>query len=463
MLRGHHHAVLALRRGRRRRQRHRRAPGPQGRRQRQPRPSDHLHADPPRWLVAKTVGGHPARAESPPVQHPQRPQRDPARRLPDALVHREPDTPARRPVERPAPVGQPAPADLGDRLAEPRVGAPAVDERGGAEVVEPAQDVVAPAVRVPEQQEVRVGRLAGREPAEQRAFQQERLAGSPGGAHRRRAAGRALVLQQPLDHVDRRVERRPRRAVGPLAVPAAVRLPLAEQALDDRPDVDAEVGAVGDGAAVDALLDLALPVGLPALVPAAVRADKLDGAPRLLRARVEAELPKLRQREAGGGPGLPFLLPRALVETGRRERAARPLAVPILAGEERRAPSVGLDPRPLGPPVRLRRIEQVAHDLPADRRIGVEEPVDHRRREVHGGNSRVAKDRHLEPSSGGRSFKSLAAPSAARAAPVRPSLRVEPRAGSVYRAGLPHRESSRNAVSARIRRSWGASGQGVAT
>src|SRR3954470_18777742 len=67
-----------------------------------------------------------------------------------------------------------------------------------------------------------------------------------------------------------------------------------------------------------------------------------------------------------------------LGEPARNERAARPLTVLVLTRERPRAPARGLDPGAFGAPLRLRRAEEVAHDLPADRRIGCEQPVDQR-------------------------------------------------------------------------------------
>jgi hypothetical protein len=52
------------------------------------------------------------------------------------------------------------------------------------------------------------------------------------------------------------VERRADRAVGPLAIPAAVGEALADQPFDNGRDVDSEISAVGNRAAIDALLDL---------------------------------------------------------------------------------------------------------------------------------------------------------------------------------------------------------------
>ena len=59
-----------------------------------------------------------------------------------------------------------------------------------------------------------------------------------------------------------------------------------------------------------------------------------------------------------------------------RPRPAGPQAVRRLEREQPGAPALGRDPRPLGGDDVGRLVRQVAHDLPADRRIGVEQPVD---------------------------------------------------------------------------------------
>src|SRR5207247_7447632 len=106
-------------------------------------------------------------------------------------------------------------------------------------------------------------------------------------------SGRALVLQQALEDIDRRVERSARRAVLLLAVPPAIGHLLAEQPLDDAGHVLAEVRADRHDASVDARLDLArehrpaVPRG-SWVVPCRVVADEGDRVPRLLARTVDA-------------------------------------------------------------------------------------------------------------------------------------------------------------------------------
>ena len=187
-------------------------------------------------------------------------------------------------------------------------------------------------------------------------------------------------------------------------------------------DVDAEVGAVGDRAAVDALLDLALPERLAALVPAGVLADQRHRGPGARRGGVEAELAELAQREVGGRPGLALRLPRLAGEAGRHERPAGPLAVRVAMREQPRAPALGLDAGALRRPFGLGRVHEVAHDLPADRRVRVEQPVD----------DGVGRGHGRRDSPGRRAFNRPAGAAAVG--------RLEPRPASVYRAGLPNRE-----------------------
>ena len=275
--------------------------------------------------------------------------------------------------ERPSAVREPVALDDPDRLGDALVGL----EPGIAQVVQPAQDVVVPPGREREPEPVGIDHLAGRLPPKEPALEHVRLAAATRLPHPLRAADRPLVREQALEDVDRRPERRHRRAVLDLAVPAAVRELLAEEPLDQRRHVHAEVGAGRDDVAVDARLDLALeePLRRPgrvppgAIAPRDVVADETDRSPRLLARRVEPEPSQELQHVERVGPVL-------------RERVARPQAVRRLEGQQPRAPAVRGDARPLGCDDVRRLVGQVAHDLPADRGISVEQPVDdgHRRR-----------------------------------------------------------------------------------
>ena len=138
-----------------------------------------------------------------------------------------------------------------------------------------------PVVREREVQIRRIDDLARALATEQTALEQVLLPAAAGLAHRRGAAGRTLELDQPVEHRDRRVERGAHRPVLDLAVPAAVGEPLAEDPLDDRRDVDPEVGAGLDRPTVDARLDLAVEVPLTGVLPAPMlgRAGSPGGPP----------------------------------------------------------------------------------------------------------------------------------------------------------------------------------------
>src|SRR3954447_16033258 len=217
--------------------------------------------------------------------------------------------------------------------------------------------------------------LAGAEPPKEPALEQVLLAGRARGHD---DAGRALIREQPLEDVDRAVERRAQGAVLAPAAPAAVLEPLAREPGDDRCHVDAEIGAIGHRATVDALLDLAVPEPLVVMLPARVGADQRDHPPRSLARWVQAELAQEVEHVGSRRPRLSLRLPLTLGEPARKERAARPLTVLVLTRQQPRAPTLGLHPGAFGAPLGLRRAEKVAHDLPADRRIGCEQPVDQR-------------------------------------------------------------------------------------
>jgi hypothetical protein len=210
------------------------------------------------------------------------------------------------------------------------------------------------------------------------------MAAEPGRVHVRRhvpvAARRVLVLKQPLKDVDRAVERAADRAVLLLAVPPAVFHLLAEQPLHDRRDVHAEVGAERDRPAVDARLHLPGEERLGVVLPLDVVPHQGDGAAGRRAGRVEAERAQQRQAPGGGGPrgeqgaalrGAERLPPLLCLFGIERRRAARPLAVRPLQREQPCAPALVLHPGSFGGYFAGRRVGQVAHHLPADRRVAV--------------------------------------------------------------------------------------------
>ena len=169
-------------------------------------------------------------------EHAQRAQRVPAAGPAVAVLEREVDRARVRVLEQPRAVGLLLRRTSVDRLGQPRVRAhrrPTGSSRGraarrsasasGTRTAASAGSTTSPVL-------LRRNRLP---------LEQVLLAAAAGGDGRRRAAGRALVREQPFEHADRRVERRAHRAVLGLAVPAAVLELLAEQPVDDarrRPD-----------------------------------------------------------------------------------------------------------------------------------------------------------------------------------------------------------------------------------
>ncbi|HSL43901.1 MAG TPA: hypothetical protein VK897_10760 [Anaerolineales bacterium] len=182
--------------------------------------------------------------------------------------------------------------------------------------------------------------------------------------HRRGAAGGPLIVQEPLEDADRGVERPAGRAVFLLAVPPAVVHLLAEQTLHEAPAlrVLAEVRADRHDPSVDARLHLALEERLivPPM-PGHVVTDQPDSAMSLRAGRVKSQVPQPHERKKTG----PL----------RIGRVPAPVTIGFLAGEQPGAPALSRNLRPLDRHRLIGRIGQVSHDLPADRRVRIKQPV----------------------------------------------------------------------------------------
>src|SRR5262249_48785911 len=177
-------------------------------------------------------------------------------------------------------------------------------DAGAAQVVEAPQHVVVPPRREGETRPrgaplaISLDHLAGRPPAEESAFEEVLLPAKTGLGHLRAVPDGPFVLEQSLEHADRGVERRPGRAFGGLAVPAAVGQLLAEQPADDASDVLAEVSAARRHLAVDARLALAREEGIAvafrraASLPRHAVADEAHRAPCLGTRGIEADFPQ---------------------------------------------------------------------------------------------------------------------------------------------------------------------------
>ena len=152
--------------------------------------------------------------------------------------------------------------------------------------------------------------------------------------------------------------------------PPSVEL-LTEEPFDERRHVDAEGRAGGDDVAVDARLDLALEeaVLLPRRIPprAVAPRDVLEDQPKSTLRRRASGIQSEAAQELHGMEGVGPVL---------RERIPCPQPVGGLEREHLGAPALGGDPCAFGGNDIGRLVGQVAHDLPADRGIGVEQPVD---------------------------------------------------------------------------------------
>jgi hypothetical protein len=254
----------------------------------------------------------------------------------------------------------------------------------GQEVVGRLERAVVPAERVGEGGDPGPGQLTGGQPAEQPALQQILLAGLALRAQRVAATRAGPEVQQALQHVERRVKRRTGRACHPLAVPTAVSHAMPGKPAGQSRDVGSQPRAVGERVCVDAAVDLAAPIWQAAIVPAAVRGEQFGRASQ--HRGIQAPVTKGIECPRGGGPRLPGTLGcfgTVEVEIAREERSARPLPVGILEREQACPQPFGGDPGPGGGPYLLRRAHQVAFDVPAQSRVGIEQPIAHDGGEGH--------------------------------------------------------------------------------
>ena len=94
-------------------------------------------------------------------------------------------------------------------------------------------------------------------------------------------------------------------------------------------------------------------------------AHEADRSADFLARRIRAQIPQQRQGVGGGHPAVLLVV--------------APVAVGRLKAEELGAPTLRGDARPLGGDGLVGLIGEVAHDLPADRRIRIEQPLHDRR------------------------------------------------------------------------------------
>ena len=207
--------------------------------------------------------------------------------------------------------------------------------------------------------------LSGRSRSEQAALEEIFLSAKASGGDIGHRSLRLLVFQQSFEHTDRRVERRALAARG-VAVPAAVAQLLLKQSVDETIACLAEIGADRKHPSVDTGLDLAFEERRVAelLAPGAAVAHLADGPSHPIARRVHTEISQQLERVLGGDPGV------------RHERRAAPMAIRSLKVQQASAPTLRGHTRSLTRNARVGLADQVAHDLPADRRIRVEQPLE---------------------------------------------------------------------------------------
>lgn len=162
----------------------------------------------------------------------------------------------------------------------------------------------------------------------------------------------------------------------PVAVPTSIRELVLDEPLDQAAHVGAQPGAVGKRVRVDAAVDFATPVRQVVVLPAAVhgqllRRPRQDG-------RIDPPFPQRVQRPGGGGVGLTLavigMIHRARIRPRGEVRPAGPLAVPILQLQQPGTHPLRRDPRPGRRPHHITLLRQITLHLPAQRRVGVEQP-----------------------------------------------------------------------------------------
>jgi hypothetical protein len=154
---------------------------------------------------------------------------------------------------------------------------------------------------------------------------------------------------------------------------------LAKQTVDQGIHILAEVNTDGDGPAIDAWLYLAAKEGLSRMFPTAVFFDSAYRMPDAVRIWIDPEIDQQLKGRQRRGPGLPPLLFLAPVPTIRRETSATsPLAVFPLQCKQSGPPTLRRGAVALPCNVLAGRTDEIAQDLPANRGIGIEEPLHYR-------------------------------------------------------------------------------------
>src|SRR5436190_1261985 len=295
----------------------------------------------------------------PPAQNANGSQRVPAARFTGAALQLDVRRTRMRVLERPAALLVALRSHQLDGLGRAPVGGDA----GPPQVVQTPEDVVVPARgerqlrpgRLPPGLAIGFDDLSGGPRSQEAAFEEVLLSAQPRGRDVGARPDRRLVLQQAFEHADRRMERRPL-AARRVAVPAAVRQLLLHQTGGKPPAGLAEVGADRQHVSVDARLDLAVEergvAELPA--PGAAVTHAIDRRPdpiaRRIRAQVSQQLQRVHRRDPGA----------------RDEGRAAPMAIGSLQVEQARTPALRRHTLPFRGHGRVRRADEIAHDLPPD-------------------------------------------------------------------------------------------------
>ena len=244
-----------------------------------------------------------------------------------------------RVIEEPATVGLSPALEEVQGIPDARVGL----NPGVSEVIERTEDVVVVAGRERELQELRIRDLAGRAASEESALKQVLLASPPGCRDLRRGPDGTLVLEQPLQHADRAVERRAH-APGRFAVPTAVVELLADETAREAFRRAPEVGAKRERASIDARLHLPVEERLERLVAEFLVPEEagLETSHRGLDRRVgavDAGRAQEEEREEGRQPdGGAGAVPAAVRPLVGENLGAEPLVrdAGALSGDRRR-------------------------------------------------------------------------------------------------------------------------------
>ncbi len=272
-------------------------------------------------------------------------------------------------VQEPATLGLAAVLDELKGFAGMRVGSGA----GGAEVVERAKDVVAIARGIGEAEELGIDDFSGAEAAEKRSLEQVFFATLTGGGDFRSGSDRTFVFEKTFEHTDRAVKRRDL-ALGGFAVPTAVLKLICDETAREALGGMSEVGSRGKRAAIDAGFDFALEEGLRAElgVPAKTSLQALDGSFDGGVGGVDAGGAQELHGEEGGQPVWSVGAVPGTVGTLARENFGGYAFVRdagTLQGEGGRGD-----------------VREIAHGLPTNGGIGIEEPG----KGIHGENITVS-------------------------------------------------------------------------